>query len=358
MPELSGKLVCDLPPKENNPRNSEGAFLRAPDGEILFAYSEYIGTSGHDHAACRIALIRSADEGEHWTKIPQVIAEASFFGTKNIMSVSAMKQKDGALAFYFLVKENDCTSTLARTISYDGGRTFTPERIGFDAPPAYYIVNNDRIQRFADGRLVAPASYYPAYSHGFYTPSITMLLVSDDDGASFHLHPGVRLAHNDKVNLRHGLQEPGIIELSPGVSWMWMRTGASYQYESRSSDNLVSFSQPEPSGFTSPDSPMQIVRYDENTLYAIYNPVPNYNGRKKTGWGWGRTPLAIRKSIDNGKTFGEILLIEDGERGFCYPACFFTNDGAMLCAYCRGGKEDGSCLHRLGIVKIPLDSME
>ena len=357
MPEISKRLVCDLPPKENNPRNSEGAFLRAPNGEILFAYSEYHGTSGHDHAACNIALIRSADEGEHWSETSEIIAPASFFGTKNVMSVSALTLTDGALAFYFLVKENDCTSTLARTVSRDGGKTFTPERIGFDAPPAYYIVNNDRIQRFADGRLVAPTSYYPAYNYGFYNPSMTVLLVSDDDGKSFHLHPGVRLSTSEKVNLKHGLQEPGIIELSPGVSWMWMRTGASYQYESRSCDNLASFSLPEPSEFTSPDSPMQIVRYDENTLYAIYNPIPNYNGKKKTGWGWGRTPFVIRKSTDNGKTFGEMSIIEDGERGFCYPACFFTHDGAMLCAYCRGGKEDGACLHRLGIVKIELDSI-
>ncbi len=354
---LDFRLVCDLPPKENNPRNSEGAFLRAPNGEILFAYSEYVGTSGHDHAACNIALIRSSDEGEHWTETSEIIAPASFFGTKNVMSVSAVTQKDSSLAFYFLVKENDCTSTLARTVSHDGGKTFTPERIGFDAPPAYYIVNNDRIQRFADGRLVAPASYYPAYNHGFYNPSMTMLLVSDDDGASFRLHPSARLSHNDKVNLNYGLQEPGIIELSPGVSWLWMRTGASYQYESRSFDDLISFTPPEASIFTSPDSPMQIKRYDEHTLYAVYNPIPNYNGRKKTGWGWGRTPLAIRKSTDNGRTFGEISIIEDGERGFCYPALFFTKDGSLLCAYCRGGKEDGACLFRLGITKIALDSI-
>ncbi|MBQ8496079.1 MAG: exo-alpha-sialidase [Clostridia bacterium] len=354
---LDFRLVCDLPPKENNPRNSEGVFLRAPNGDILFAYSQYIGTSGDDHAACNIVMIRSDDEGEHWTEIPETIANASFFGTQNVMSVSSMIQKDGALAFYFLIKESDGTSRLGRTVSYDGGQTFKPERIVWNVPPAYYVINNDRIQRFSDGRLIAPAAYYPSFTHGLYQPAVTVLLISEDDGASFRLHPNARLSHNDKINRNYGLQEPGIIELSQGISWLWMRTGASYQYESRSFDDLMSFTPPEASIFTSPDSPMQVKRYDERTLYAVYNPIPNYNGRKKTGWGWGRTPLAIRKSIDNGKTFGDLSIIEDGERGFCYPALFFTNDGSLLCAYCRGGKEDGACLFRLGIAKIALDSI-
>lgn len=29
----------ELPPGENNPRNSEGSFLRAPDGSLLLGYS-------------------------------------------------------------------------------------------------------------------------------------------------------------------------------------------------------------------------------------------------------------------------------------------------------------------------------
>ncbi len=100
---------------------------------------------------------------------------------------------------------------------------------------------------------------------------------------------------------------------------------------------------------------MQVVRYDENTLYVIYNPIPNYNGRNK-GYSWGRTPLVIRKSTDNGKTFSRQSIIEEseGDRGFCYPGVFFTNDGSMLIGYCRGDEADGCCLFRLGIVKIKL----
>lgn len=357
---MNVRLVCDLPPRENNPRNSEGAFLRTPSGQILFAYSAYVGTNGGDHASCNIKMIRSSDEGETWTDTPEMIASAAFFGTQNIMSVSSLVLSDGTLAFYFLIKENDGTSTLGRTVSRDGGRTFSPERVKWNAPSGYYVMNNDRLVRLSDGRIVAPAGYTPSYkgSAYFHTPSMTVLLISEDDGASFQLHPFARLTHSSPSNLRHGLQEPGILELSEGVFWIWMRTGISYQYQSFSFDNLRSFTQPEPSLFTSPDSPMQIVRYDANTLYAIYNPIPNYNGREKTRWGYGRTPFVIRKSTDNGKTFGELNTIEAGDRGFCYPGVFFTADGCMLCAYCRGGEEDGVCLFRLGIAKFPLSEIQ
>ena len=74
--------------------------------------------------------------------------------------------------------------------------------------------------------------------------------------------------------------------------------------------------------------------------------------------GLGRTPIVIRKSTDNGKTFGELNIIEEGERGFCYPGVFFTADGSMLCAYCRGGEEDGACLFRLGIAKFALEEIK
>lgn len=356
---MNVKLVYDISPSKENKRNSEGSFLRASTGEILFAYSAY-ESGGHDHAACNINIIRSFDEGETWS-VPTQLVSASFFETKNIMSVSAMVHSDGSMAFYFLVKEIDGSSTIGRAISYDGGKTFIPERPQWNAPNAYYVINNDRFIRTLDGKIIVPAASYPVSNvkTGVYDPAVTVLLVSDDEGKSFYLHPSVHLTYNDRVNLNHGLQEPGIIELSQDTYWVWMRTGASYQYESYSTDGLKSFTRPEPSIFTSPDSPMQIVRYDKDTLYAVYNPIPNYNGRRKVMWWSGRTPFVIRKSTDNGKTFGELNVIEnDEDRGYCYPAVIFTNDDSMLCAYCRGSEEDKECLFRLGIAKIPLSDIK
>lgn len=52
----------------------------------------------------------------------------------------------------------------------------------------------------------------------------------------------------------------------------------------------------------------------------------------------------------------ETIQYEDAaDRGFCYPAMFFTKDNALLCGYCRGGGgEETICLQRLGIMKMDL----
>ena len=99
-----------------------------------------------------------------------------------------------------------------------------------------------------------------------------------------------------------------------------------------------------------------ILRCKDDTLYTVYNPIPTYNGRV-TGRASanGRNPLIIRKSTDDGKTWGDCYIIEeDDDRGFCYPALLFTRDKKLLVAYSRGGTEDGVCLNRLGIGKIAL----
>jgi len=354
-------LIHQFPPSENNPRNSEGAFLRGKQGEILFAYSRYTGDSCHDHASCDIALTVSYDEGRTWSE-PRILAAAKEFGTANIMSVSAMEQSDGRLAFYFLIKENDFTTTIGRVIGEDAD-SLCAERCALHCPAAYYTVNNDRMVRLSDGRIVAPAAYITQEQNRRHTqnpkerfPLVTTCLVSEDDGKSFY-KADFDLSSNDPINRTKGMQEPGIIEY-PGSLYLWMRTGYGRQYESISTAGLDGFFAPRPSMFTSPDSPMQIKSF-EGVTYAIYNPIPLYNGRVCPPGVWGRTPFVIRKSLDNGATFGPLNIIEDEEtRGYCYPAMFFTRDRRLLVGYCRGDEADGNTLCRLGICEIELDTIE
>lgn len=354
-------LIHQIPPCENNPRNSEGAFLRGKRGEILFAYSRYTGTSCHDHATCDIAMITSHDEGRSWSE-PRIIAHAADFGTANIMSVSAMEQKNGDLAFYFLIKENDFSTTIGRVVGQDAD-SLRPERCGGAYPAAYYVINNDRFVRLSDGRIVAPAAYITKDQNRHHTehrkdsfPYVTSCLVSEDDGKSFY-KANFDLCSNDPVNRKRGFQEPGLIEY-PGILYLWMRTGYGRQYESISATGTDGFFAPRPSVFTSPDSPMQIKTFDGVT-YAVYNPIPLYDGRSCPEGVWGRTPFVIRKSLDNGVTFGTLNVIEaDEDRGYCYPAMFKTNDNRLLLAYCRGSAEDGNTLCRLGISEIDLDTIE
>lgn len=103
------------------------------------------------------------------------------------------------------------------------------------------------------------------------------------------------------------------------------------------------------------------MKRDENgVLYAIWNPIPQYNGREEPGkvFMGGRTPYVIAVSRDNGQTFTEPVSFEEEEdHGYCYCAIHFTKD-AMLLAYCAGGPEDGSCLAKTRIRRIPRSQLE
>lgn len=353
---MNFKVVHQLPPQANNPRNSEGAFIRGKRGEIFFAYSRYHGDSCHDHAACDVAMVTSFDEGETWGEA-RIIAAASDFGVKNVMSVSAVDQQNGDIAFYFLIKENDFSTTLGRAVSSDG-ESFRAERCAADFPVAYYTVNNDRIVRLADGRLVAPAAYLDREENKAEIPCAfrTTCLVSEDDGKSFY-KADFALSAADAVNAAYGLQEPGLIQRADGSLYLWMRTGYGRQYEAMSAGDVNCFTGLQASMFTSPDSPMQMKCIDGVT-YVVYNPVPHYDGRIEPKGSWGRTPLVIRKSTDGGKSFGPLHIIEDEPtRGYCYPALFRTDDGHLLIAYCRGDHADGNTLCRTGIAKIKIASI-
>ena len=348
--------LIEISPRDNNPRNSEGAFLRGKNGEILFAYSRYHGNGFDDGDACDISLIVSRDEGKTWGE-EKLIAKADDFGVKNVMSVSALELRDGALAFYFLIKENDLTSTIGRAVSYDGA-TFKAERCVCRFPSGYYVINNDRISILSNGKIAAPAAFLPVSDMSYSSKTAHETLLLSDDGITFY-KADFSFTTKDPINKDFGHQEPGILERENDI-YMFSRTNYGCQYEAALSKDLTPIYEPRPSEFTSPPSPMQIKNVG-GTVYAVYNPIPLYNGRKWS-WAdgaWGRTPIVIRKSTDGGYTFGKLNILDDDENhGYCYPALFPCNDGRMLISYCCGSAEDGYCLCRLCIREIYTETIE
>lgn len=358
---IFGKLTLDLCPCPGNPRSSEGDFHRLADGSLLFAYSRFHGSSSSDEAECDIYGIVSVDEGESWGE-PFPIARAEDFGVHNLMSVSSVTLKDGTSAFVFGIKEKDGTITFARACTKDG-REFDVQRIECDFIPGYYVLNNNRVIRLCDGRILLPVALHRMQNRPdsflnlhFDSFGCGMFLVSSDELKTLRAMPA-RMVLDETAYSRTGIQEPGVLEMKNGVLRIYARTDRGAQYECFSVDGLQTVTPVRQSNFTSPPSPMKIARNPfTGDLLAVWNPIPNYNGRELTKQGWGRTPLAMAKSTDDGLTWGKMHLLEDDpERGYCYPAVFFLNEKEALISYCRGGKEDGSCLCRLGIQKIPLE---
>ena len=92
-----------LPPKEGNPRNSEGDFIQLRDGRILFIYTHYYAGRGGDNDPAYLAARYSADGGRSWTREDVKVLENE--GGMNIMSVSLLRLAGGEIALFLSSQE-------------------------------------------------------------------------------------------------------------------------------------------------------------------------------------------------------------------------------------------------------------
>ena len=352
---MKDHIVAAFPPNKIYTRHSEGAFLRLKDGRILFVYSRFRENSSDDAPSDLVASF-SADEGESWSEPVEIISAQRDYGVRNIMSVSLMRMQNGDVGLFYIVKATPSRNRIMLSRSNDEGKTFyrhtdcvPPER------QSYYVLNNDRVIRLKSGRLVMPLAYhrggYDQDAKPFFDGSATAcFLLSDDDGETWR-------ESRDTVfppfhTTRSGLQEPGVVELNSGVVWAYFRTDQFRHYEAFSMNGGETWTKAQPSRFSGPNSPITIQRID-GAFYAVWNPVPVYNGRARgehASYG-GRTPLVMAVSPD-GFSWPEIpsLVGNDPHCAYCYPSLFKTADGCMLVAY-LACHDNGDHLY---IRKIPL----
>jgi hypothetical protein len=333
-----GKIVYEILPTKENPRNSEGAFITLENGDILFAYSKFSGQKDNDKAC--IACIRSKDGGETWSD-SKVLFEPD--KAKNLMSVSFMRMKDDSIGIFYLVRKGwgDTRPVIRR--SYDEGETWT-EPLYCTQTKGYYEVCNDKVIN-SNGRIIIPTSYFGVKKK--YDPrsfrGTAVFLISDDDGYTWR--ESKEVCQMPVPRSMTGLQEPSIIQLN-GYLWALFRTDMGFQYESFSRDNGDSWTQPQPSVFTSSDSPLSMKKW--NRIYVVWNPRPSH-----FGWPAPRNPLMMAWSRDE-TVWDKACLLEDPNEptGYCYTAIHFTEKDILL-AYSAGEYKKGhSSLERLRIRKI------
>lgn len=362
-----GTVVKEFSPdlKQKNPRNSEGAFLSLKDGRILFVYSRFKGNSCADAASADIYMAVSDDDGDHFGEERRMIS-CEEEKAVNIMSLSLLRMENGDIGLFYLVRTTYTQLQMFLRRSCDEGETWG-ERVLCTNQDGFFVVNNDRVLRLSNGRILIPAAVHrtgwtdrPDSNQNYFdSNSDTVFFYSDDDGRSWSCCQGKVSNPYGKPICHAGLQEPGALELGDGILWGWARTDLGRQFEMFSMDYGDTWSVCRPSRFTSPNSPLCMKRHRERTIYAVWNPIPEYNGRnanEKTFTG-GRTPYVIAVSRDNGQTFSEpVAFEEDPDSGYCYCAMHFTGQ-ALLLAYCAGSTDDGGCLNRLRIRRIPLKQL-
>ena len=344
----------DIPFGSQNPRNSEGAFFALNENEIVFAYSAFIGDSWLDHMPADIRMTASRDGGETWGE-PVTVARAADYRAMNVMSVSMLPMRNGDMGLFYLVRRSwtDMYSVFQR--SADGGKTWSAP-VRCTARDGYFVVNNDRVIRTSSSRLLVPAAEHKnkvdAEGNLHFAPAQATFFYSDDDGCTWHeAETALSLSF---PACRSGLQEPGIIETSPHCLYGWARTDLGRQYEFRSEDDGITWTQAFPSPFTSPLSPLSMKRLPDGRFIAVWNPVPRSNISEENRATGNRTPLVYALSADQGKTWSAPAVIEDDpQSGYCYTAIYPTQKGVLL-AYCAGNARDGGCLNRLRIRRMQL----
>ena len=349
-----GEIVLQLNPTPENARNSEATFITLKSGRIIFAWSKFIGSDNSDFGAGVIASKYSDDDGKTWTEDDRVLIQKE--GTTNVMSPSLLRLQDGRIAIVYLRKDGLKSCVAYFRTSSDELETLS-EPVLISHEPGYYVVNNDRMIQLRCGRIVVPTAF-----HRYRGPSV---LLPGEKPKSFMASPGIIFFWlSDDGGKRwlesltsyykcfpsgHGLQEPGVIELLNGKLWSWARPGEkNRQWESFSDDLGQTWTDPVPSQFVSPSSPMQVKRIPETKhLLAVWNDHSGiFETREPLPVSWGRTPLICAISEDDGKTWNHHKLLEDSpEHGFCYPAIHFTQE-AVLISYNAGGATS----------KIPLDT--
>ncbi|MFB3893144.1 MAG: sialidase family protein [Phycisphaerae bacterium] len=376
----AGHIVLELAPCPGRFRSSEGSFITLADGRIMLAYSKFTG-GYRDDATAVIVSRTSSDGGRTWTADDELVVASE--GARNVMSTSLLRLADGRAAMFYLVKHgwHDCRPVM-RT-SEDECRTWSPPQQVI-ATPGYYVVNNDRVVQLASGRIVVPAAWHPPAQgrdgEAGYGPGQATFFLSDDGGKSWRQSTITQLPI---PTLWTGLQEPGVVELGGERLFAFCRTDLGCHYGLHSSDGGLTWTEPFPTEFISPVSPMSIKRLPPGTqlgtvpqsgtvpscspscdtnrgqsqtaglspLLALYN---DHSGRFPFDTvDRGRQPLVSVISRDDGATWTNHRQVEaDLSRGYHYTAIHFTADGHVLLAYCAGPKGPGTQLNTLRVRRI------
>lgn len=373
-----GKEVHFIKTKESNPRNGEGTFIRLKDGRIMHMYTEYYGTGWADDAIAHLCACYSSDEGENWSESSVIIEKDPHH--ENIMSPSLFRMADGNIGVVYGVKEkiqeDAITCMPVFRSSSDEGKSWSEPVLCINVP-GYYCAINDGVCVEKSGRILVPfALHGPCVkphsdNTGFSYGGKVLIACSYDNGKTWGMLPQ---SFSSPIKDHFGLAEPGVYEHENGDLWMWCRTPYGFQYESRSTDGGISWSDVIPNFcFTSPDSPMRVKKVGKYTV-AIFNPL-SYNCLRTDHSARGntkRTPLVCAVSTDDGRSFdtagrthvgGDFLsftncvrIIEDDYNdSYCYPSIIEVEDG-FLVAYYHSNRSPYT-LNSTKITKIYFDEL-
>ncbi|NUQ61276.1 MAG: exo-alpha-sialidase [Pirellulales bacterium] len=316
------------PATKQNPRYTEGSIFELNDGTLLYAVTEFVGSTD-DHATAQIIARSSTDGGRTWGG-PRVLQEN--VGRQNVMSVTLRRLSLAAngpapIGMFYLAKHGPDDLDVHLRVSQDEARTFG-EPVLITGRPGYHVMNNDRITVLNSGRLLAPIAATESLQKNHF---VSYCCLSDDGGKTWRYGRG-------QVDLpQRGAMEPEVVELLDGRILMIARNQLGTVSAAWSEDGGDTWSPPgELPGVRAPEAPATLRRIPATGDLLL---VWNNTYTPGTGHGGSRTPLAAAISRDDGRTWQNVRNLESRrDNTYAYTSLIFVQDRAVLSYYVADAK--------------------
>jgi sialidase-1 len=306
-------------------RKSEGDVVELNNGNLLLSYMEFRG-DGSDFASTRLVIVESMDGGRTWGH-HRVITETAP-GDINVYSPNLIRLSAGEILYVFARYHEGKPRLATHHVwrSLDEGQTFSPYSLfGENAPLGSC---NATLKRLSSGRLLFPmCGMIPDNTDNPYGGTYDGVVYHSDDGGKRWIESKNRLF----LPMR-GVMENHVEETRDGRVIQVMRNQLGSLFLSYSSDGGETWTKPQTSGLSTPESCPELVRIPATgDLLMIWNNSPYDPGASHSG---KRNPLTAAVSTDEGRTWGFIRDIEtDPTRAFSNPGCRFTREGRAILNY-------------------------
>lgn len=268
-----------------------------PDGQIMAAWF-----GGTKEKAGDVAIWVSRRMNGEWTP-PQKVADQEDVPHWNPV---LFRRPDGELFLYYKIGTSIAEWVTMVMRSSDDGYTWTSPAplIEGDLGGRGPVKNKPIVLH--DGTIAAPASLEPAWD--------AFVDLSFDGGATWTRSETVPLDHQALSG--KGVIQPTLWESEPGSVHMLLRSTEGAIYRSDSADGGRTWCQAYPTDLPNNNSGIDLVKLESGALALVYNPTRPEPGKHKGP----RTPLVLALSRNNGLTWEDELLLDQGDKQYSYPA--------------------------------------
>jgi sialidase-1 len=331
--EIFETLVCPWSP--DHPRHDHSQIFKLSGDRLMLIWSEYYvrqpsrakrtpysaGGAG-DEAPCQLTGRVSEDGGRTWG--PRFTVQENI-AADCVKHPNLLRLPSGEIQLFFTSRNfKTFDSKIYMRRSNDECESWGPlERL--PAPEGFVLTNCDRVMRHSSGRIVLPVYWSKIYGKGDHYQAFCMY--SDDNGKTWK-----ESRNRMDVGMR-GAEEPGMVELKDGSLYCILRTGLGRVYKAISRDRGETWSKPEPTALAAPQSQPAIKRIPTTGDLVI---LFNNNYEPGAGHSGVRNPLNSAISRDEGKTWGNIKIIENRSgHDSAYPSIAFNGKEALVTFYQR-----------------------